>query len=430
MSGMFGKRTSRSYLGPDNDDNNAVERFSSTRKELKNTLECSVCTNIFEEPKILSCGHTFCQSCVNRLVQDRGDNTIFFHHGHGMSSHVLRVALNHDIIGIGQITCPQCRVVSDVPAGGYKTNFIVKDMVTALKDFDENEKKRLISCSYCKRRTNKLELFTCNTCNENPQKKQRDDSNSTSASMTKEKPHLCSICIIKQHKMHDVSCCEFVTDEQREISAQQIDFYGKAAADCIGKLSEYTDSIYVQIQSMDDYFKEKFQHGLDIIDDLRIECLNDQHAVLKDDLDFRVNKATTINSRLHWSIDKLRRLRGNIIDKMNELKNAADQTFSRDDLEENMSPNDADEIQMLDGGSTNDLVDITNDLIILEDTHVPSFCIPGPSHSLDLPAQNNNLFEMSAKEARSPGHAQRSARRRHRHSNKLFNKMYPHIESE
>lgn len=34
-----------------------------------------------------------------------------------MSSHVLRVALNHDIIGIGQITCPQCRVVSDVPAG-------------------------------------------------------------------------------------------------------------------------------------------------------------------------------------------------------------------------------------------------------------------------------------------------------------------------
>ena len=72
---------------------------------------------------------------------------------------------------------------------------------------------------------------------------------------------------------------------------------------------------------------------------------------------------------------------------MNELKNAADQTFSRDDLEENMSPNDADEIQMLDGGSTNDLVDITNDLIILEDTHVPSFCIPGPSHSLDLPAQ-------------------------------------------
>ena len=38
MSGMFGKRTSRSYLGPDNDDNNAVERFSSTRKELKNTL--------------------------------------------------------------------------------------------------------------------------------------------------------------------------------------------------------------------------------------------------------------------------------------------------------------------------------------------------------------------------------------------------------
>lgn len=120
--------------------------------------------------------------------------------------------------------------------------------------------------------------------------------------------------------MHDVSCCEFVTDEQREISAQQIDFYGKAAADCIGKLSEYTDSIYVQIQSMDDYFKEvkklkktcnikgtlntfnfqKFQHGLDIIDDLRIECLNDQHAVLKDDLDFRVNKATTINSRLHW----------------------------------------------------------------------------------------------------------------------------------
>lgn len=30
-------------------------------------LRCTICTNIFEDPRILKCGHTFCFSCLKNL---------------------------------------------------------------------------------------------------------------------------------------------------------------------------------------------------------------------------------------------------------------------------------------------------------------------------------------------------------------------------
>ena len=35
---------------------------------LKNLLECSVCLDRYEDPKLLSCGHHFCRECIEDLV--------------------------------------------------------------------------------------------------------------------------------------------------------------------------------------------------------------------------------------------------------------------------------------------------------------------------------------------------------------------------
>ena len=31
--------------------------------------ECSVCRDVYEEPQILKCGHSFCTGCVKNLIQ-------------------------------------------------------------------------------------------------------------------------------------------------------------------------------------------------------------------------------------------------------------------------------------------------------------------------------------------------------------------------
>ncbi|KAH7695635.1 tripartite motif-containing protein 59-like protein, partial [Aphelenchoides avenae] len=36
--------------------------------DLAKTLECPVCLDVFDEPKLLICGHTVCQKCVNKVV--------------------------------------------------------------------------------------------------------------------------------------------------------------------------------------------------------------------------------------------------------------------------------------------------------------------------------------------------------------------------
>ncbi|GMT11114.1 hypothetical protein PFISCL1PPCAC_2411, partial [Pristionchus fissidentatus] len=43
----------------------------SIPKELQGAMECGVCLNLCERPVQLSCGHTFCESCVNQLVSLR-----------------------------------------------------------------------------------------------------------------------------------------------------------------------------------------------------------------------------------------------------------------------------------------------------------------------------------------------------------------------
>ncbi|GMR59330.1 hypothetical protein PMAYCL1PPCAC_29525, partial [Pristionchus mayeri] len=42
-------------------------------KELQGAMECGVCLNLCERPVQLSCGHTFCESCVHQLVAMRPD---------------------------------------------------------------------------------------------------------------------------------------------------------------------------------------------------------------------------------------------------------------------------------------------------------------------------------------------------------------------
>ncbi|CAI5777375.1 E3 ubiquitin-protein ligase TRIM56-like [Podarcis lilfordi] len=80
-------------------------------------LTCKICYDLYVVPKILPCLHTYCQKCLEPLVEN------------------------------GTIHCPECRLQSEVPGGsvGLKTNFFINGL---LELFQMKHNKDL-ECTVC-----------------------------------------------------------------------------------------------------------------------------------------------------------------------------------------------------------------------------------------------------------------------------------------
>ncbi|XP_063971515.1 tripartite motif-containing protein 2-like [Lytechinus pictus] len=115
-------------------------------EELKETisqsLECPVCLTTFTDPKILSCSHTYCKVCLEKLLESRGDDQM--------------------------IRCPVCRDdtqvpnqdVSKLPASLALRNLIedVKNQHQICTNCDSEDKpKAVVYCQDCGK-------YLCNTC--------------------------------------------------------------------------------------------------------------------------------------------------------------------------------------------------------------------------------------------------------------------------
>ena len=98
------------------------------------SLECSICLNVFNEPKILSCSHTFCLSCLKRLLESQLDIT--------------------------RLACPVCRNVTDVPDGDVsrvQTNIALMSLVDDVKSQQQN-------CTHCKTEESPEAVSYCQDC--------------------------------------------------------------------------------------------------------------------------------------------------------------------------------------------------------------------------------------------------------------------------
>lgn len=110
---------------------------------IEELLTCSLCLDLFKEPKTLRCLHSYCVECLRKLTQNKEDKPI---------------------------TCPLCRDETVIPDEGIEdipTNFFIKNMldVVELKSKIENPQ-----CSNCEEglpaqcRCMDCEEFFCETC--------------------------------------------------------------------------------------------------------------------------------------------------------------------------------------------------------------------------------------------------------------------------
>ena len=119
----------------------AMERM----KKVTSLLTCAVCHDMYKKPKYLSCHHSFCEECIEKLSKE------------------------------SKIICPECTETSITPPGGLKdlpNNFLINNLMNevTLKCKIEGEEKA--TCDKCSEEAVAVTLcpecvvFLCDYCNE------------------------------------------------------------------------------------------------------------------------------------------------------------------------------------------------------------------------------------------------------------------------
>ena len=111
-------------------------------KEVKDITECPICTDMFNNPKMLPCFHTFCLNCIERYGEDKGES----------------------------MPCPMCRKEWKVPTGGFSklsTNFFIDRLITAQFASDVSSDLGCDVCTKVGKQKKVVASSFCMTCREN-----------------------------------------------------------------------------------------------------------------------------------------------------------------------------------------------------------------------------------------------------------------------
>ncbi len=124
----------------------ATKMAEKALQKVEDELNCSICLDTYTNPKLLQCFHVYCQGCLKRLVfRDQQGQLI--------------------------LTCPNCRQVTPVPAGGvaglqsaFHINRLLGIMEEHKKGIDESAHAENSSPVTCFEHEGKESKLYCETC--------------------------------------------------------------------------------------------------------------------------------------------------------------------------------------------------------------------------------------------------------------------------
>ena len=111
---------------------------------IEDLLTCSLCLELFREPKTLTCLHSYCKACLNEMTT---------------------IANKHD-----SVLCPLCRDETAIPESGIDglpTNFFIKNLLEVAELKSKNDS---LMCSNCEdglkaiARCGECDEFFCEKC--------------------------------------------------------------------------------------------------------------------------------------------------------------------------------------------------------------------------------------------------------------------------
>jgi len=222
---------------------------------------CSICTEVFTNPRLLECRHTFCLECLEKYAEEK-------HCGQ-------------------TVACPICRQPSVIPTGGMVNLERNRDMERLVETSRRVESRLKEGLSHCEEHAGKPVMLYCETCS----------------------CPVCSRCITGNHSGHRFQETKTAAEDSLKRLETRL---GLTVSKSLGKLQEklghINRAISVRQKAADEGRAKVFDHYKEIealIVANRRSLVSELHAATKE-------------------LQELKGQTSNFIEKLQELRNLAE----------------------------------------------------------------------------------------------------------
>jgi len=159
-------------------------------------IVCPICYQVYDEPKLLNCGHTFCLKCIRELAR------------------LAEVEPRDMIFTVPKFACPECRTMIPVSASEtLRTNYRLADVIQQFNAMKTGPGTSSSSREKTVVKEPSESLLKCNNCNENVKRKNIFICLSC-LSLNSHEKYLCGTCCVNLHNGHHLTPVDQITNAQ------------------------------------------------------------------------------------------------------------------------------------------------------------------------------------------------------------------------
>eukprot|EP00057_Strongylocentrotus_purpuratus_P002942 XP_003725562.1 PREDICTED: E3 ubiquitin-protein ligase TRIM13-like [Strongylocentrotus purpuratus] len=243
---------------------------TSLKQAVHKNLECPVCLSFFKDPKNLTCSHTFCNGCLETLLESHWNNDV--------------------------LLCPTCRRETSVPGGnlsGLQSNITVRSLVEDVEtqvNFNCNKEDKSVQEKWkkCKKHPSYDEECFCLNCAQ----------------------YVCCKCAILEHVNNAHTILEASVHETEQKNHVK-ELAPKADAK-IGDVDKHITVVEDQRERVQ-YVQEQLKDEMDESFEKSVQKLKKKETVLENEVGLKLGEPKTSLGDMEESgrkqIDKIKKVR-------------------------------------------------------------------------------------------------------------------------
>ncbi|XP_041457389.1 E3 ubiquitin-protein ligase TRIM33-like [Lytechinus variegatus] len=283
-------------------------------EELKDTiaqsLECPVCLTTFTDPKILSCSHTYCKVCLEKLLECHGDDQM--------------------------IRCPVCRADTQVPNQDVcqlPASLALRSLIDDLKNQhqictncdSEDKPKAVVYCQDCGN-------YLCTTCHNMHSKWKNfvDHEIIAMSEISSGKVSIRRYRKCRKHPKEDEEC--FCSNCRRFTCFRCVVMEHKDQGHQVIESAAYESHHRKTIEELKSKVEKKqscFQNYIDLIDEEK-KCVDDAMKHCADDINKAYDEAVRqLTEKREILVDEVKGKTKRVEETLGEMKKSAQQRINQ-----------------------------------------------------------------------------------------------------